>query len=108
MIRNLSSLWVILVASTSFAQIDPDLLAGMKARAIGPAAMSGRIAALDVVQSNPTTVYVGAATGDVWKSTDGGFNFAPIFDDQPVHAIGALAVNQGSPEIIWVGTGEGN
>ena len=76
--KHISSLCAILVATSSFAQIDPDLLAGMKARAIGPAAMSGRIAAIDVVQSNPTTIYVGASTGGVWKSTDGGFNFAPI------------------------------
>ncbi len=90
------------------AQIDPELLAGMKARAIGPAAMSGRVAAIDAVESDPDIVYVGAATGGVWKSTDGAFNFTPIFDDQPVAAIGAVAVNQTSPEIVWVGTGEGN
>jgi len=49
--------------------IDPDLLAGMKARSIGPAAMSGRIAAIDVVESNPDIIYIGAATGGVWKKT---------------------------------------
>jgi photosystem II stability/assembly factor-like uncharacterized protein len=80
----------------------------MKARSIGPAAMSGRVASIDVVQSNTNVIYVGAATGGVWKSTDGGFNFKPLFDDQPVHAVGAVAVNQSSPEIVWVGTGEGN
>ena len=96
------------ITASAFAQIDPDLLAGMKARAVGPAAMSGRIAAIDVVQSNTNVIYVGASTGGVWKSTDGGFNFKPIFDDQPVHAIGAVAVNQTSPEIVWAGTGEGN
>jgi photosystem II stability/assembly factor-like uncharacterized protein len=90
------------------AQVDPELLAGMKARAIGPAAMSGRVAAIDAVETNPDIVYVGAATGGVWKSTDGAFSFTPIFDDQPVAAIGALSIFQPSPEIIWVGTGEGN
>ncbi len=90
------------------AQIDPELLAGMKARSIGPATMSGRVAAIDAVESNPDIVYVGAATGGVWKSTDGALNFTPVFDDQPVAAIGAVAIFQPSPEIVWVGTGEGN
>ena len=90
------------------AQVDPQLLAGMKARSIGPAAMSGRVAAIDAVESNPDIVYVGAATGGVWKSTDGAFSFTPIFDDQPVAAIGAVAIFQPSPDIVWAGTGEGN
>jgi photosystem II stability/assembly factor-like uncharacterized protein len=90
------------------AQIDPELLAGMRARSIGPASMSGRVAAIDVVESNKDIIYVGAATGGVWKSVDGGFNFTPIFDDQPVAAVGAVAIFQPSPDIVWVGTGEGN
>ncbi|MEA2491801.1 MAG: hypothetical protein QOH21_3593, partial [Acidobacteriota bacterium] len=90
------------------AQIDPELLAGMKARSIGPATMSGRVAAIDAVESNPDIVYVGAATGGLWKSTNGALSFTPVFDDQPVAAIGAIAINQASPEIVWVGTGEGN
>ncbi len=93
---------------TLHAQIDPELLAGMKARSIGPATMSGRVAAIAAVESNPDIVYVGAATGGVWKSTDGALSFTPIFDDQPVAAIGAVAIYQPSPEIVWVGTGEGN
>ncbi|HUP60409.1 MAG TPA: hypothetical protein VNA69_08330 [Thermoanaerobaculia bacterium] len=98
----------LLLPSTLTAQIDPELLAGMKARAIGPATMSGRVAAIDAVESNPNIVYVGAATGGVWKSVNGGLSFTPIFDDQPVAAIGAVAIFQASPEIVWVGTGEGN
>lgn len=93
---------------TSPAQLDPDLLAGMKARSIGPAGMSGRVAAIEAVESNPDIVYVGAATGGLWKSMNGGLSFTPIFDDQPVAAIGAVAIFQQSPEIVWVGTGEGN
>ena len=88
--------------------IDPDLLAGLSARSIGPAGMSGRVAAVEVVVSDPTIIYVGAATGGVWKSTNGGLTFTSIFDDQPVHAVGAVAVNQSNPSIVWVGTGEGN
>ena len=97
-----------LLSLTVHAQVDPELLAGMKARAIGPAAMSGRVAAIDAVEANPDIIYVGASTGGVWKSVDGGLAFTPIFDDQPVASIGAVAIFQPSPDIVWVGTGEGN
>nr|MDP9120894.1 hypothetical protein [Acidobacteriota bacterium] len=90
------------------ADIDPGLLAGMKARAIGPAAMSGRVTSVSGVESDPTVLYAGAASGGVWKSVNGGLTWAPIFDDQPVHSIGAIAIYQASPDIVWVGTGEGN
>jgi photosystem II stability/assembly factor-like uncharacterized protein len=90
------------------AQIDVDLLAGMKARSIGPAGMSGRIADIEAVESNPNIVYAGVSAGGVWKSMNGGLTWEPIFDDQPVHAIGAIEVFQASPDIVWVGTGEGN
>lgn len=108
MLRRLAAILLSLLPLSLHAQIDPELLAGMKARAIGPATMSGRVAAIDAVESNPDIVYVGAATGGVWKSTDGALSFTPIFDDQPVAAIGAVAIFQPSPDIVWVGTGEGN
>jgi photosystem II stability/assembly factor-like uncharacterized protein len=95
-------------AAPLHAQVDPELLAGIKARSIGPANMSGRIADVDAVISNPNIIYVGTATGGVWKSVNGGMTFDPIFDDQPVHAIGAVSIFQASPDIVWVGTGEGN
>jgi photosystem II stability/assembly factor-like uncharacterized protein len=88
--------------------IDPGRLAGMKARSIGPAAMSGRVVAVAAVESNPEIIYVGGATSGVWKSTDGGLTFEPIFDDQPVASIGAIAVSRSNPDVVWVGTGEGN
>lgn len=88
--------------------IDPDLLAGFRARNVGPAGMSGRVTSIAGVASNPDVLYVGAATGGVWKSTNAGLTWTPIFDDQPVHAIGALAVVQENPDVVWVGTGEGN
>ncbi|HYH44390.1 MAG TPA: hypothetical protein VEG34_01800, partial [Thermoanaerobaculia bacterium] len=93
------------------ARLDPDLLAGLKARSIGPAAMSGRIAAIAASTSAPgapATYYVGAATGGVWKSTDGGVSWKPVFDDQPVASIGAIEVHPQNPDAVWVGTGEGN
>ena len=88
--------------------IDPALLAGMKARSIGPAAMSGRVAAVAAVETDPEVIYVGGATSGVWKSTDGGLTFEPIFDDQPVASIGAIAIFRRNPDVVWVGTGEGN
>ncbi|MBN2198824.1 MAG: hypothetical protein JW747_03140 [Candidatus Aminicenantes bacterium] len=88
------------------AQINPDLLAGLKARSIGPANMSGRIGAIDAVASDPNVIYVGAAAGGVWKSTDGGVTWNPVFDDQPVASIGAICIFQKNPNIVWVGTGE--
>lgn len=88
--------------------IDPALLAGMKARSIGPAGMSGRTAAIDAVAANPNIIYIGAATGGVWKSENGGLTWDPIFDQQPVAAIGAVSIFQANPDIVWVGTGEGN
>ncbi|HSL21973.1 MAG TPA: hypothetical protein VK886_10590 [Vicinamibacterales bacterium] len=87
---------------------DADVFAGLKARSIGPAGMSGRVATVAADPSDPDTLYVGAATGGVWKSANGGATWEPLFDDQPVHAIGAIAVAPSNPSVIWVGTGEGN
>jgi photosystem II stability/assembly factor-like uncharacterized protein len=70
--------------------------------------MSGRITAIDVFIDNPKIMYVGAASGGVWKSENGGSAWRPIFEDQPTQNIGALAIQQDDPNVIWVGTGEGN
>jgi photosystem II stability/assembly factor-like uncharacterized protein len=92
----------------SMAQFDPELFSGMKARSIGPAGMSGRIGDIEAVVANPNIIYVGAATGGVWKSVNGGITWKPIFDEQPASSIGAVSVFQANPSIVWVGTGEGN
>ena len=98
-----------LMAGSALAQdIDSDLFSGLKARLVGPAGMSGRIAAVDAVASDPNTIVVGASTGGLWISHNGGLNWEPVFDDKPVASIGAVAINQKNPDIIWVGTGEGN
>lgn len=99
---------VVCAAGPARADVDPDRLAGLKARNIGPAGMSGRITSIDAVVSRPEIVYVGAATGGVWKSLNAGLTWSPVFDDQPVHAIGALAIFQKNPDVVWAGTGEGN
>jgi photosystem II stability/assembly factor-like uncharacterized protein len=90
------------------APFDPDLLAGLRARSIGPAVMSGRVTVIEGVAADPRTLYAGAASGGVWKSVNGGLTWEPVFDDQPVASIGAIAVFQRSPDVVWVGTGEGN
>ncbi|MFQ5604597.1 MAG: hypothetical protein ACE5HS_15110 [bacterium] len=95
--------------SAAYAQkLDMDKLHGLKARSIGPAGMSGRVTAIDAVHTNPDIIYVGTASGGLWKSTSGGIDWQPIFDDQPVASIGAVAIVQRTPDVIWVGTGEGN
>jgi photosystem II stability/assembly factor-like uncharacterized protein len=101
--------WLLLLwCCDNEAALDPELLAGMPARALGPAAVSGRISAIDAMNSDPNYIVVGAATGGVWISKNGGLTWTPVFDDQPVASIGAVAINQSNPDIIWVGTGEGN
>lgn len=87
---------------------DGALFSGLEARLVGPAGMSGRIAAVDAVADDPNHIIVGASTGGVWISENGGLNWTAVFDDQPVASIGAVAFNQQNPDIIWVGTGEGN
>src|SRR5690349_22287466 len=77
----------------------------LRFRYMGPAA-AGRIATVAGVPGDPNTYYLGSASGGVWKSTDGGNTYAPIFDDQPVAAIGSIAVAATDPNIVWVGTGE--
>jgi photosystem II stability/assembly factor-like uncharacterized protein len=81
------------------------ILGGLRARAIGPATMSGRIADLDVVNAKPEIIYVGTAGGGVWKSISGGASFRPVFDDHS-QSIGKVTIDQNNPDTVWVGTGE--
>ena len=106
---SLICLSFVLSAPLMFGQkVDMDMFKNMKARSIGPAAMSGRITAIDVVESNPEIIFAGAASGGVWRTTGGGLDWEPIFDDQAVQGIGAIDIYQKNPDVIWVGTGEGN
>ncbi|WP_372918953.1 sialidase [Sandarakinorhabdus sp.] len=83
-------------------------ISGLGIRNIGSAAMSGRIAALAarVEEDGKVTLFVGAASGGVWKSEDGGTTFTPKFDKQPVQSIGAVALDPSNKQTVWVGTGE--
>ena len=77
-------------------------------RNIGPGGMSGRITSIDVESSDSDIMYVGTASGGLWKSTSGGVTWQPIFNDQVTASVGAVAIQQSNPDVIWVGTGEGN
>ena len=88
--------------------LDFNKLSSLKIRNVGPANMSGRITCIDALKSNPKLIYVGAASGGVWKSENGGSSWKPIFDEQSTQKIGAIAIQQSDPKVIWVGTGEGN
>lgn len=70
--------------------------------------MSGRITAIDVVTKNPDIIYAGSASGGLWKSTSAGVNWEPIFKQEATASIGAVAIQQSNPSVVWVGTGEGN
>jgi photosystem II stability/assembly factor-like uncharacterized protein len=82
----------------------PDPYAALEYRFIGPP--GNRVSAVVGVPGDPNTYYVGAASGGVWKSTDGGTHWKPIFDDQPAQSIGAIAIAPSDPNVVWVGTGE--
>ncbi|MFY0591099.1 VPS10 domain-containing protein [Roseivirga sp.] len=90
------------------AQTDLSLFKTMEPRSIGPAGMSGRVTSIDVVRSNKNVIYVGTASGGLWKSVSGGVSWEPLFDDQEVASIGAVAIDPSNASTIWVGTGEGN
>jgi len=108
-LRSMLILALLTTCSMAFGQkVDMEMFKNMKARSIGPAAMSGRITAIDVVESNPEIIFAGAASGGVWRTTGGGLDWEPVFDDQAVQGIGAIDIYQKNPDIIWVGTGEGN
>ena len=85
-----------------------DFLDNLKFRNLGPANGGGRVAAVAGIPGDPNTYYVGAAGGGVWKSTDGGNSWKAIFEKEATASIGALAVSPSNPNVVWVGTGEGN
>ncbi len=87
---------------------DDPILKNFTWRSIGPANMGGRIDDIAVVESSPSTFYVGFATGGLWKTVNNGTTFTPLFDEQPVTSIGDIAVAQSDPAVVYVGTGEPN
>lgn len=90
---------------SALAQTVPsDRLDALRFRHIGP--IGNRVASVTGIPGNPLVYYAGAASGGLWKTEDGGTLWRPVFDDQDVHSIGALAVSMSDPAIVWAGTGE--
>ncbi len=95
-------------SSETKAQSGANNFGGLKLRSIGPALMSGRIGDLAVNPEKPYEYYVAVASGGVWKTTNGGTTFEPIFDSQGSYSIGCITLDPNNPHTVWVGTGENN
>jgi photosystem II stability/assembly factor-like uncharacterized protein len=85
-----------------------ETFSGLRARSIGPAVTSGRVMTIAVDPSNKAVIYIGAASGGVWKSVNGGASWQPVFDSQGSFSIGWVTIDARHPNIVWVGTGERN
>ena len=90
--------------TVSAQQIAANQYDQLQFRHIGP--VGNRVSSVAGVPGDRLTYFVGAATGGIWKTEDAGLHWRPVFDDQPVHAIGALAVAPADPPVVWAGTGE--
>ena len=84
------------------AALTPDLLAGLRLRNIGPAVMSGRFVDIEVVESDPYEFFVASSTGGIFRTTNNGVTFTPVFEREATHSIGDIALFQPDPNIIWV------
>ncbi len=106
--KGLLSLMLLASVSLFSQDFKMDLIQDLKPRNIGPGGMSGRVTAIDVVHTEPDMMYAGTASGGLWKSSSGGITWKPVFDKELTASIGAVAIQQSNPSVIWVGTGEGN
>jgi photosystem II stability/assembly factor-like uncharacterized protein len=98
---------LLLVGAPASAQIPlQQAVEGLDFREIGPAVMGGRVSDFAVVESDPSSYYVGMASGGVWFTDSDGTSWTPVFDDQPCSSIGATAVHPSDHNFVWVGTGE--
>lgn len=105
--------FLFLIAYTSslsllLAQDSLPPMPGLSFRPLGPAMNSGRVADIAIHPSDPHTWYIAAASGGVWKTTNHGTTFDPIFDDQSSYSIACITIDPNNPNIIYVGTGENN
>ena len=102
---------LIIVPCSATAQgtpITPDQLTELRFRSVGPAVAGGRIHDVEALPDDPSTIYLAMASGGIWKSTNKGTTWEPIFDDQPVSTFGDLSIAPSNPEVLWAGTGEQN
>lgn len=96
------------IAQSQDATAVSDAIQSMKWRAIGPANMGGRVTDIDGIPGDPSTYYVSGADGGIFKTTNGGVTFKPIFENQRAYSIGALTIAPSDHNVLWVGTGEGD
>ncbi len=103
-------LFSVAVSTQAQEQTTPleQVMEGLSVRNIGPAGMSGRVTCITVHPQIPTTIYAGSASGGLWVSANNGQSWSPLFQNEKVASIGAIAVDPTHPDIIYVGTGEGN
>src|SRR5689334_10742553 len=87
---------------------DARLIDALPARCLGPGNMGGRVVDLAVVEARPATLYVATASGGLWKTTNHGTTWAPVFEREATVSLGAVAVAPSNPDVVWVGTGEAN
>lgn len=93
---------------TSKDSIPSSLFSALKFRSLGPALTSGRISDLAVNPNDPNHYFVAVASGGVWKTTNSGVTFDPVFDGEGSYSIGCLAMDPKNTNVLWVGTGENN
>jgi photosystem II stability/assembly factor-like uncharacterized protein len=96
-------------ASATYGQsVNEAMLKALQFRSIGPAVQGGRIDDVAVVENKPSIMYVGSASGGVWKTSNNGTTWQPVFDNENVSSIGDIAISPSNPDVVWVGTGEPN
>ena len=93
-------------AQTNNSNTTAQAVKSLKLRSIGPALMGGRIADIAISPSNSSTWYVAAGSGNLWKTTNAGITWQPVFDHQSSYSIGTVTIDPNNPETVWVGTGE--
>src|SRR5579862_6591436 len=104
MLRLIATLWCVGAALAQSPQISSEQLSQLRYRYIGP--VGNRVIAAAGIPGDPNVYYAGAASGGIFKSTDGGVHWDPIFDGEPVSSIGSLAIAPSDSNVIWAGTGE--
>ncbi|MCW5947340.1 MAG: hypothetical protein KIT74_09965 [Fimbriimonadales bacterium] len=102
------ALMMALACATSLSAQNDSLLSYLRFRSVGPAVVGGRVIDIEAHTAQPTTVYVAAASGGLWKTTNNGTTWTPIFDNYGTVSLGDVAIAKSNPDIVWVGTGEHN
>ena len=111
MIKKILTVFCLLIGFGAIAQdaiTKSETYNGLAFRSIGPALTSGRIADIAVNPNDNKEYYIGAASGGVWKTTNGGITFTPVFDNEGSYSIGCITIDPNNSNVIWVGSGENN